>query len=526
LGIGTTLPVSDFEVTTSGLSAGDFVVDIGNKTVNVGRLSTTSGDNGKLFVRDRNNNGLTISGKTGADGTGLFRPDLNVMGISANGSEIARVTSSGVGIDTGGVASITELLTIGKKGGIQDNPDALSLGSSYSNTAGSPSRLKVKVYDAGGDNANGLGHSGGLMNIVSGISGHSMAFFTNGGGGSTERMRITSDGSVGIGTSSPDSNAKVTIDTGTDNGALFLNSTDGDVNFSMADNTGHVRLLQNGGELQFRVGGDANSFGAGDSEKVRIDSSGNVLVGKTAIALATVGGELRADGQITGTRSGGSPLILNRTTSDGEIAQFYKDAVKVGSISSSPNFNIQRESGAGFNFGTTNISPLSSGSLSDNTIDLGFSSYRWNDLYLGGNIYLGGTGSANALDDYEEGTWTPTVVPNTSGTVSLSTANGLYTKIGDFVYFEAYIAVSSISSPSGYFQIQGLPFISNAGARRAGSIVFFNSVSANVSDFMIYTNPSSDVIICVLGDGTTQQLDSANQITATTQMRVAISYRV
>jgi hypothetical protein len=43
------------------------------------------------------------------------------------------------------------------------------------------------------------------------------------------------------------------------------------------------------------------------------------LAGKTAIALATVGGELRADGQITGTRNDGSPLIFNGTTSDGEL---------------------------------------------------------------------------------------------------------------------------------------------------------------------------------------------------------------
>ena len=33
--------------------------------------------------------------------------------------------------------------------------------------------------------------------------------------------------------------------------------------------------------------------------------------------------------------------------------------------------------------------------------------FRFKDLYLSGGVYLGGTGSANQLDDYEEGTWTP-----------------------------------------------------------------------------------------------------------------------
>ena len=34
---------------------------------------------------------------------------------------------------------------------------------------------------------------------------------------------------------------------------------------------------------------------------------------------------------------------------------------------------------------------------------------RFKDLYLSGGVYLGGTGAANKLDDYEEGTWTPTL---------------------------------------------------------------------------------------------------------------------
>jgi len=143
-----------------------------------------------------------------------------------------------------------------------------------------------------------------------------------------------------------------------------------------------------------------------------------------------------------------------------------------------------------------------------------------------GGIYLGGTAAANLLDNYEEGTWTPTISPTTSGSVSLSTALGTYTKVGNMVFLEAYIQASSISSPNGYFQITGLPFSSRStpAMRRAGSIVFFNSVSANVADFMIYLNDGVNVMTCVLGDGTTQQLDSANQITATTIIRMAMSY--
>jgi len=177
----------------------------------------------------------------------------------------------------------------------------------------------------------------------------------------------------------------------------------------------------------------------------------------------------------------------------------------------------------------TSVEPSNaSGVDNDATVNLGAANVRWKDLYLSGNIYLGGSTSANALDDYEEGTWTPTVNPTTSGSVSLTTALGSFIKVGNMVYLEAQIELSSISSPNGYIQFGGLPFssISSPAVRRAGSIMFFNVASANVADFMIYINSGVNVINCVLGDGTTQQLDSANQLTATTSIRLAISYRV
>jgi hypothetical protein len=100
-------------------------------------------------------------------------------------------------------------------------------------------------------------------------------------GNSADRLIIDNSGNVGIGTTDT-TNAKLTIDSGTNNAALFLNSTDGDVNLSMADNTGHVRLLQAGGALAFRIGGAANTFGTGDDEKMRITSGGRVGIGTSS----------------------------------------------------------------------------------------------------------------------------------------------------------------------------------------------------------------------------------------------------
>jgi hypothetical protein len=105
VGIGTSTPTARLDVSSSsaGVTAGDLVVDTTNKVVYVGRTSSTSGDNGKLVVRNRVGDALTITGDTTADGTGLFRPGTNLLGFTTNATQRAQIDSSGnfyVGADT------------------------------------------------------------------------------------------------------------------------------------------------------------------------------------------------------------------------------------------------------------------------------------------------------------------------------------------------------------------------------------------------------------------------------------------
>jgi hypothetical protein len=93
------------------------------------------------------------------------------------------------------------------------------------------------------------------------------------------------------------------------------------------------------------------------------------------------------------------------------------------------------------------------------------------DLTLSGGIFLGGLSTSNKLDDYEEGAWTPDV----SG-VSLTTALGNYTKVGNLVRASFNIAASATTA-SGGFRMSGIPFTpANAtGAlpgRSAGYLTF------------------------------------------------------
>ena len=90
------------------------------------------------------------------------------------------------------------------------------------------------------------------------------------------------------------------------------------------------------------------------------------------------------------------------------------------------------------------------------------------DIEVSGGVYLGGTGSANYLDDYEEGTWTPTGF--TGGTIH----NARYTKVGRLVTVNLYLNGVTFTTS----EIGGLPFTSVQGWG-AVAIAYNNSTNIN-----------------------------------------------
>jgi hypothetical protein len=130
------------------------------------------------------------------------------------------------------------------------------------------------------------------------------------------------------------------------------------------------------------------------SEVARLDSSGNLLVGKTTNTLATAGISLRGDVDvIQATRSGGSGLNVNRLASDGPLARFYKDTVEVGSIGSQGGSNLYIEdadAGLRFSSASDEVAPCGNGGANrDNAINLGASNNRFKDLHLSGTANAG-----------------------------------------------------------------------------------------------------------------------------------------
>jgi len=172
------------------------------------------------------------------------------------------------------------------------------------------------------------------------------------------------------------------------------------------------------------------------------------------------------NGYIFGGRNGDAPLYLNRISNDGDIIKLRKNGSVVGSIGTYAGtlFVSNGDTGLQYNGASDQIRPCNaSGVARDNAIDLGDSTRRFKDLYLGGSVYLGGTTSANALDDYEEGTWTPAFSPQDDiiDTVTYDSLRfGRYTKIGDTVHVWGRIRTDVLTFVDyiGALNINGLPF--------------------------------------------------------------------
>jgi hypothetical protein len=253
---------------------------------------------------------------------------------------------------------------------------------------------------------------GGTLNV-------SGAFTSLGIDDNADATAITIDSSenVGIGTSSITNNTlgKTTY---FGNSTSSITGDSSNARFWLGNNwyynsgdkfigTGYANLYtQQSGNHEFLTSTASGTAGAAATftSVLKIDSSGNVLVGHTSLN-GTGGVDIGTSGYIRASRSGDEAAIFNRETNDGTIAVFSKDGTTVGTINSwsqtgssrismvNPNGNglgIFRESST-----FASIVPITNGASGNGAHGLGRADYRWKDLYLSGGVYLGGTGAAN-----------------------------------------------------------------------------------------------------------------------------------
>ena len=460
----------------------------GNVGIGTTNPATTLDVDGSIYFssRLRSTNGGTAANPSIQPGndadTGIFHPtEANTIGFATTGAERMRINSNGkVGIGTNS--------PVAKLEAVVDSTGKAEVARFRIQGQTNNPMLRCMA-----DEANKV-----LSLETSGSTGATqLAFATS----SNEAMRINSNGNVGIGTDNPSSILEVKNEgAGEQTVARFKSENSEDSAFL------DIRANPDANEVIYKGTGSSPSdhvFLTGNTERFRIDSSGNVGIGtdspdsildiqgsgQDALSLATTGSACKlnlADSGTTGdiyfqTLGNDLRAVVNggermRIDNDGNVGIGTNDpAVLLDLKSNDPRINltdtdaggifqIRNTSGAGY-VTMTGASPIV---FSTN------SSEKLRILSGGGITFNGDTSSLNALDDYEEGTFVPTFISTgTNPSVVYGTREGYYTKIGNVVYFTFTMTVTTVNSVgTGNLQVTGFPVDAlNNNNQRAGGFV-------------------------------------------------------
>ena len=122
---------------------------------------------------------------------------------------------------------------------------------------------------------------------------------------------------------------------------------------------------------------------------------------------------------------------------------------------------------------------------------------------------------ANTLDDYEEGTWTPT--DGSGAGLSFTTYDCYYTKVGRVVYISMAVTFPSTAS-SAAMRFNGLPFTVKAGDDNSMGLVVANTNSARLDTFAFGRGTTA------IGASTTSNTDVANSLYSTKKLNLSGFY--
>jgi hypothetical protein len=348
LGLGTTSPSTSLHVQSGtqfdgirlSKANGNRVVEINglDSDNDEGNITLRLADTAKVQMRADGNSyfnggsvgiGTASPTKTltvhGSDGTPLLLQGSGIdtaIAFAHSGTTNAAINSSSDGaieFRAGGAGAADEAMRITSGGNVgigtsSPNQSLHVLGEGLFEKTSADSVVSV----------NSTGGSGRSYQIRSQTSGDFYIYDNTAG---SARLTIDSSGNVGIGTSSPQ--YKLAVSNNGGNGLEvrpdFSGDTETRINSYNRSGGSYTTLSFDTGVVKFR------QFGTTDA--VTIDSSGNVLVGKTDTSTASQGCVLGAGGLTSFNRDNDVVVRVRRDGTDGDAIEFYNDASKVGSIS-------------------------------------------------------------------------------------------------------------------------------------------------------------------------------------------------
>ena len=283
------------------------------------------------------------------------------------------------------------------------------------------------------------------------------------------RFHITSTGLIGVGTSSPAGGLHVDAASGVD-GPVFDSGGTANANHALL-----VRDSSNNQLLRVNNNGD---IGIGVSNpQSKLDVRGGISVSSASNVDTVIQRNFAPVGSYSFILSGGAGLTSEAYPTTAPTDASAGPTIKL--IGGNPAIDNY---GGGIQYHANgNLSPVATGPGNAHVFytRAGVDTYseRFRIRHDGGVTFNGDTATANALDDYEEGSWSPAL--NSGGTVNIYSAT--YVKIGRLVTANMYISVASIPNNATQFQVGGLPFsggISNNYG--GGSITYTSSFDSSV----------------------------------------------
>ena len=360
--------------------------------------------------------------------------------------------------------------------------------------------------------------------------------------GSATKLSTTSTGVDVTGTATMDG----LTSNGTANGDTYFTGGTANARLLNVFTSTHDSSAHAGHNFKIASGAGAFIFGNNTTANLLTVKSGGVAVTGTA----TMDG-LTVDGAITATTADNNPQItLISTDADansGPVAKLYRNSASPADndILGKVQFSGKDDAGNENTYALiqTTATDVSNGSenakmdfyvaVNDNfapslTLENNNVSIPNGDLTVasGNGVFLGGTAAGNKLDDYEEGTWTPTL-SFSSGSVTYGTRLGTYTKVGRQVTLQMSFGLSAVSSPSGIMSITGLPFTNASGegfvtALNFGLIRFLNTEYNTVRGFL--NNGQAIITLTTNATNANAVYLNANTLTANSIIYATLTY--
>ena len=459
VGIGTTSPAQKLEV--AGVNPRLRITDTDSSASSSNSYLEFFGNDARSSIIYNTPTGLTLQTETAnADGHIIF----NTLG----GNEKVRIASDG---DV--CIGVTNLSTLGAV-----NSPALGIGGASGNRLG--------IYGNGGRWWYMHGETPNTLTFGARVSSNTA---------DSDVITLNSDGNVGIGTTATGAKLVVRGESSTDKVAVHITAGNsastvglivdgdneaGDVLIRARSNATPTTSTPTDADTKFLVLGNGNVGIGATNPEAKLEVVGNAYIGGETDTYVAIYNES------AGSSEGGSIEAFDKD--DGSVKRnLFLNAWggNVGIRTNNPgtqlevkgDIGIARDQGS-YTFRETVGGSERAGIHSNNNNDLIFKTGAATEevrVRSGGGItFNGDTAAANALDDYEEGTWTPAF---TGGTFTYTNQTGKYTKIGDLVYLSAVIAWSAKSGTSNLSS--AIPFTTKGSAgndRYVGTIGYVAGV--------------------------------------------------